>query len=130
VNGTDGNTSGGSLGVHYAFIQFAGFTKGKAVSQFDAPCSSRASQQETVKTWGFRDAYTHNWDPYWNTAIYGAYALAQFGTLAKTTPEVCRYRHRGRCDRDPRQAGRGLRAQGSGLARPAPPRSAQLVSSV
>jgi Porin subfamily len=70
-----------------AFIQCAGFTKGKAVSQFDAPCSSRASQQETVKTWGFRGAYTHNWDPYWNTAIYGAYALAQFGTLAKTTPE-------------------------------------------
>ncbi|MBR0953009.1 porin [Bradyrhizobium canariense] len=43
------------------------------------------SQQETVKTWGFRGAYTHNWDPYWNTAIYGAYAQAQYGTLAKTT---------------------------------------------
>ncbi|WP_407118021.1 porin [Bradyrhizobium sp. LMG 9283] len=43
------------------------------------------SQQETVKTWGFRGAYTHNWDPYWNTALYGAYAQAQFGTLAKTT---------------------------------------------
>src|SRR3954451_1142893 len=37
VNGTDGATSGGSLGVYYAFIQFAGFTMGKAVSQFDAP---------------------------------------------------------------------------------------------
>jgi hypothetical protein len=43
------------------------------------------SQQETVKTWGFRGAYTHNWDPYWNTALYGAYAQAQYGTLAKTT---------------------------------------------
>src|SRR4051794_28134935 len=43
------------------------------------------SGQETVKTWGFRGAYTHNWDPYWNTAIYGAYAQAQYGTLAKTT---------------------------------------------
>src|SRR5947208_2161395 len=28
VNGTDGATSGGSLGVYYAFIQFAGFTIG------------------------------------------------------------------------------------------------------
>ncbi|MGY4351474.1 hypothetical protein ACVWXM_007967 [Bradyrhizobium sp. GM7.3] len=37
INGTDGATSGGSLGVYYAFIQFAGFTMGKAVSQFDAP---------------------------------------------------------------------------------------------
>jgi hypothetical protein len=43
------------------------------------------SQQETVKTWGFRGAYTHNWDPYWNTAIYGAYAATQFGSLAKST---------------------------------------------
>jgi hypothetical protein len=37
INPTDGGTSGGSLGNYYAFIQFAGFTMGKAVSQFDAP---------------------------------------------------------------------------------------------
>jgi hypothetical protein len=43
------------------------------------------SSQETVKTWGFRGAYTHNWDPYWNTSLYGAYGQAQFGSLAKTT---------------------------------------------
>src|SRR5712672_1750781 len=36
-NPSDGGTSGGSLGVYYAFIQFAGFTMGKAVSAFDAP---------------------------------------------------------------------------------------------
>jgi hypothetical protein len=41
-------------------------------------------QQETVKTWGFRGAYTHNWNPNWNTALYGAYAQAQYGTVAKT----------------------------------------------
>ncbi|MGR4928949.1 porin [Bradyrhizobium sp. CAR08] len=41
-------------------------------------------QQETIKTWGFRGAYTHNWDAYWNTAIYGSYAQAQFGSGAKT----------------------------------------------
>jgi len=41
-------------------------------------------QQETVKTWGFRGAYTHNWDAYWNTALYGAYAQAQYGSTAKT----------------------------------------------
>ncbi|MBR0962340.1 porin, partial [Bradyrhizobium japonicum] len=28
INPTDGGTSGGSLGVYYAFIQFAGFTMG------------------------------------------------------------------------------------------------------
>lgn len=37
INPTDGGISGGALGVYYAFVQFAGFTMGKAVSQFDAP---------------------------------------------------------------------------------------------
>ena len=37
ANGSQGNTSYGTLGVYYAFIQFAGFTIGKAVSAFDAP---------------------------------------------------------------------------------------------
>ncbi|WGR91052.1 porin [Bradyrhizobium sp. ISRA443] len=40
--------------------------------------------QQTVKTWGFRGAYTHNWDPYWNTAIYGAYAQVMYNDTAKT----------------------------------------------
>jgi hypothetical protein len=26
-----------------------------------------------------RGAYTHNWSPYWNTAIYGAYAQLKYG---------------------------------------------------
>jgi hypothetical protein len=33
----NGGVSGGQLGVYFAFIQFAGFTMGKAVSQFSAP---------------------------------------------------------------------------------------------
>jgi hypothetical protein len=37
------------------------------------------TEQESVKTWGFRGAYTHNWDPYWNSAIYGAYAQLRYG---------------------------------------------------
>ncbi len=45
---------------------------------------TNGSSQETVKTWGFRGAYTHNWDAAWNTALYGAYAQAQFGSQAKT----------------------------------------------
>src|SRR5437762_2237409 len=32
-----GQVAGGALGVYYAFIQFAGFTMGKAVSQFSTP---------------------------------------------------------------------------------------------
>jgi hypothetical protein len=39
---------------------------------------------ETVKTWGFRGGFTHNWDPYWSSSIYGAYGALQYGCLAKT----------------------------------------------
>ncbi|MCA6120954.1 porin [Bradyrhizobium sp. WSM 1704] len=41
-------------------------------------------QQQTIKTWGFRGAYTHNWNPYWNTAIYGAYAAVMYNDTSKT----------------------------------------------
>ncbi|HEY9452557.1 MAG TPA: porin [Bradyrhizobium sp.] len=38
---------------------------------------------ENVTTWGFRGGYTHNWDPYWNTGIYGAYASIRYGNNGK-----------------------------------------------
>ncbi|MCC8964226.1 porin [Bradyrhizobium sp. Pear76] len=42
------------------------------------------TQQQLVKTWGFRGAYVHNWNPYWNTSIYGAYAAVMYNDTAKT----------------------------------------------
>ena len=39
-NATHGAVAGGSLGMYYAYIQFAGFTMGKAVSQFSTPWSN------------------------------------------------------------------------------------------
>ena len=42
------------------------------------------SSLETVKTWGFRGGFTHNWNPYWASSIYGAYGALQYGSLAKT----------------------------------------------
>ena len=38
---------------------------------------------ENVTTWGFRGGYNHNWDPYWNTGIYGAYAAIRYGSNGK-----------------------------------------------
>ncbi|MBR1207218.1 MULTISPECIES: porin [unclassified Bradyrhizobium] len=40
-------------------------------------------QQQSIKTWGMRGAYTHNWDPYWNTSIYGAYAAISYNDTSK-----------------------------------------------
>ena len=41
-------------------------------------------QQQLISTWGFRGAYVHNWNPYWNTSIYGAYAGIMYNSTAKT----------------------------------------------
>ncbi|HEX4395600.1 MAG TPA: porin, partial [Mycobacterium sp.] len=38
---------------------------------------------ELTKTYGFRGAYTHNWSPYWNTALYGAWAAVNYSGTAK-----------------------------------------------
>ena len=40
-------------------------------------------QQQLVQTWGMRGGYTHNWDPYWNSSIYGAWAAVQYNDTAK-----------------------------------------------
>jgi len=47
-NASSGAISGGTLGVYYAFIQFAGFTMGKAVSQFSAPWENYLPTTSTV----------------------------------------------------------------------------------
>ena len=38
---------------------------------------------ESVKTWGFRGGFTHNWNANWASAIYGAYASVRYGNNAK-----------------------------------------------
>jgi hypothetical protein len=39
---------------------------------------------DTVRTWGMRGAFNHNFDPYWSGAIYGAYAQLKYGDAGKT----------------------------------------------
>jgi hypothetical protein len=51
--------------------------------------ASNGSNLESIKTWGFRGGYTHNWDPYWNTGIYGAYAHIRYGDLGRNT--ICAF---------------------------------------
>jgi hypothetical protein len=40
-------------------------------------------QEQLISTWGMRGAFNHNWDPYWSTSIYGAYAYVDYGGNAK-----------------------------------------------
>lgn len=39
--------------------------------------------QELTTTYGFNGGYTHNWDPYWNTSIFGAWAAVRYNSTAK-----------------------------------------------
>jgi len=64
----------GGSGVAYQSVGFANAPDTVFVT---------GGQQETIKTWGFRGAYTHNWDAYWNTAIYGAYAGVSYSDNQK-----------------------------------------------
>jgi hypothetical protein len=39
--------------------------------------------QQLTTTYGMRGAYTHNWDAYWNTAVYGSWAAVRYNNTAK-----------------------------------------------
>jgi hypothetical protein len=66
----------GSGNGAYQSLGFAGIADGTFTN---------GSGIESVKTWGFRGGYTHNWNPNWASAIYGGYAALQYGGAAKTT---------------------------------------------
>jgi hypothetical protein len=40
-------------------------------------------QQELTTTYGFRGGYNHNWDPYWSSGLYGAWAAVRYNNNAK-----------------------------------------------
>jgi hypothetical protein len=70
--------SGTGLAGAYQSTGFAGISDGVFTT---------GSGIESVKSWGFRGGYTHNWSPYWASAIYGAYAQLQYGGAGKA--QIC-----------------------------------------
>src|SRR6516165_1215031 len=36
--------------------------------------------QQAINTGGMRGAFNHNWDPYWSSALYGAWAQVQYSS--------------------------------------------------
>jgi hypothetical protein len=40
-------------------------------------------QQQLTETWGGRGGFNHNWDPYWSTSVYGAYAAIRYNSTAQ-----------------------------------------------
>ncbi|GLH75704.1 polymerase [Bradyrhizobium sp. SSBR45G] len=41
------------------------------------------TQQQLTTTYGFRGAFTHNWDPFWNSAVYGSWSAVRYNGTAK-----------------------------------------------
>lgn len=65
--------SGSGVGA-YQSIGFAGISDG---------VFGTGGSIETTKSWGVRGGYTHNWNPYWSSAIYGGYASLSYSSTAK-----------------------------------------------
>jgi hypothetical protein len=49
----------------------------------DAVFRGPNGQLELVSTWGMRGAFNHNWNPYWSSSIFGAYASVRYNGAAK-----------------------------------------------
>jgi hypothetical protein len=68
-----------------AWTTFAGTNVGGALGKIGigvAPDSvfNFGGQQQLISTWGGRAAFNHNWNPYWSTSVYGAYAAVNWGS--------------------------------------------------
>lgn len=50
----------------------------------DTVFGNNGGSQQLIRTWGMRGAYNHNWDPYWSSSLYGAYARVNYSDGAKT----------------------------------------------
>ena len=65
----------GGSGSAYQSIGFAGLADG---------VFGTGTGIDTVKTWGLRGGYTHNWSPNWASAVYGGYAQLKYGSTGKS----------------------------------------------
>ena len=70
-----------------AWTTFAGTNVGGALGKVGigiAPDSlfNYGGQQQLISTWGGRGAFNHNWNPYWSTSFYAAYADIHYGAGA------------------------------------------------
>ncbi|MCP3477285.1 porin [Bradyrhizobium sp. CCGUVB1N3] len=73
--------SGTGLAGAYQSVGIAGLADGV----FTGTSAANGSSIESVKTWGIRGGYTHNWSPTWASGLYGAYAQLKYGSNGAAT---------------------------------------------
>ena len=69
----------GSSGIAYQSLGMASV----ADVTYSGTTAAIGTSLESVKTWGFRGGYTHNWNANWASAIYGAYGGVRYGGIFK-----------------------------------------------
>jgi Porin subfamily len=71
-----GGTGTGGAGS----IAFAGVSDGV----FAGTSTATGTSVSMTSAWGFRGGYTHNWNPYWSSSLFGAYAGMGYSGTGKT----------------------------------------------
>lgn len=74
---------GTGRGVAYQSVGFAGVSDGV----YSGATATIGTGLELTTTYGFNAGYTHNWDPYWNTSLYGGWAAVRYTGAAKA--QIC-----------------------------------------
>jgi len=47
--------------------------------------------QSLISTWGGRGGFNHNWNPYWSSSLYGAYAAVSYGSTTSAGSAASTY---------------------------------------
>src|SRR5579883_1586835 len=71
----------------YGSTNLAGAYQSVALAAAPDTVFAAGTQQQLIQTWGLRGAFNHNWDPYWSSSLYGAFASVHYGGTA--TALVC-----------------------------------------
>jgi hypothetical protein len=73
----------GTTYAMYSSTGLAGAYQSVGIAGLSDSVFVTGSGQELTTTYGFRGGFTHNWDPYWNSGVYGAWAAVRYSSTAK-----------------------------------------------
>lgn len=91
IQGVYANGASGYVFNSYLFRNYAsyggtslpGAYQGLALAGVSDTTFVTGSGQELTTAYGFNGAYNHNWNPYWTSSVYGAWAAVRYNNTAK-----------------------------------------------
>jgi hypothetical protein len=67
----------------YGSTGLAGAYQSVAMAAAPDTVFATGTQQQAVQTWGMRGGFNHNWNAYWSSSLYGAYAAVSYNGTSK-----------------------------------------------